>query len=182
MSNNLKTSSPPLYLIFVALLLSTKIHARDDLIRESCQRTPDPQTCESCLRSDPRCSTADSGGLALIMVDVVKSKFTDSLGYVNQLVKQQQTGSQQQPALLEALRQCASHYKVVLDDNVPVAHNAVDEGDPKFGEQAMTDSGIEVDACESGFSDKKLASPLTEKNKYLQGISSVAAVLFHLLE
>ncbi|KAG6667948.1 hypothetical protein CIPAW_01G135800 [Carya illinoinensis] len=49
-----------------------------------------------------------------------------------------------------------------------------DKGDPKFAEQAANDAGIEARSCESSFSGH---SPLTESNKSVQDVSSVAAAI-----
>ncbi|GAB4842551.1 hypothetical protein Ancab_012527 [Ancistrocladus abbreviatus] len=118
MLSNLKNSVPLFFFCTVALTaMGANVHARSDLIHVLCQATPNQHLCESSLRSDPRSSTTDAKGLILIMVDVVKSKCSDSL-------------------------------RVVFEANVGVAVNAVNLGDPKFGEQAMIDSANEAKACE----------------------------------
>ncbi|GAB2293356.1 hypothetical protein Dimus_027556 [Dionaea muscipula] len=173
-------------LILVCLLFTNTIHANQDhdLIHESCQRTPYPRTCESTLRLDPRSGNQGSVGLALIMIDVVKLRFADSLGTVNRLIlkKAWDVDDQLDETTVKALRRCASLYKVVLEADVPVAREAVEKGDPKFGVDSMVDSSIEADACERGLvAAGKLRSLLTEKNKKLQEISNVAAALIKLL-
>ncbi|GAB2225534.1 hypothetical protein Droror1_Dr00006331 [Drosera rotundifolia] len=65
------------------------VHAyqnKEDLISKSCRATPYPKLCESTLRAVPHSSTADTHGLALIMVDVVKTNFNDTITYVNNLI------------------------------------------------------------------------------------------------
>ncbi|GAB4842552.1 hypothetical protein Ancab_012528 [Ancistrocladus abbreviatus] len=177
MLSNLKNSVPLLFFCTVALTaIGANVHARSDLIHVLCQGTPNQHLCESSLRSDPRSSTTDAKGLILIAVDVVKSKFSDSLRFMNELAKQAR-----QPEIVRPLKECARLFRVVLEANVGVAVNAVNLGDPKFGEQAMIDSANEAKACERQFSGR-FRSPLTERTNYLDGISNVAAALIKTLE
>ncbi|GAB4842553.1 hypothetical protein Ancab_012529 [Ancistrocladus abbreviatus] len=176
MLSNLKNFLPLFFICVALTAISANVHAHDDLVHVLCQGTPNQHLCESSLRSDPRSSTADAEGLILIMVDVVRSKFADSLRYVNELTKEAR-----QPEIVRALKECAWYFRVVLEANVGVAVNAVNLGDPKFGEQAMIDSANEAMACERQFSGK-FRSPLTERTNYLEGISYVAAALVKILE
>ncbi|GMH22046.1 hypothetical protein Nepgr_023889 [Nepenthes gracilis] len=173
---DLKNSLTALFFISALLFISMDAEA-DDLIRTTCRRTPDRRICESSLRSDPRSATAATAeALIPIMIDVVRSEFTASLAHVNALIKQARD-----PGMARALRECAWLYKVVLEDNVVVAVKAVKLGDPKFGEEAMIDSGNEAEACERTFSGR-LRSPVTERTKYLHGVCNVAAALVKIME
>lgn len=43
-----------------------------NMIEQTCKETPDFNLCVSLLDSDPRGSSADTSGLALILVDKIK--------------------------------------------------------------------------------------------------------------
>ncbi|KAL8139799.1 hypothetical protein V2J09_005820 [Rumex salicifolius] len=174
-----------IFLLSLALL-STSYFASADLIESTCRNTPNSQICESSLRSDPRSPAADTEGLIRIMIDVVRSKFSDSLAYVNRMMKESPP-----PARARALRECVRRFKVVLNANVIVAESAVNLGDPKFGEGAMLDSAVEAHACErafvgSGGDDVDGAgrdkSTLIERTRFLHGLSNVAASMIRILE
>lgn len=49
--------------------------ALGDIVDGTCKRTPDYTLCVSLLRSDPRSSSADIAGLAIILVDQIKVFF-----------------------------------------------------------------------------------------------------------
>ncbi|XP_074288681.1 cell wall / vacuolar inhibitor of fructosidase 1-like [Silene latifolia] len=149
----------------------------NDLVRTTCKQTADPTICETALRADPRSSKADTQGLILIMIDTVKTRFTDSLRYVEGMAQRTHD-----PAMTKALKECIHLYQLVLNTNVALAVTAVNEGDPKFGEQAMTDSGNEAEACRSAFPEGKVPGPMTGRTSELHGVSNVAASMIKILE
>lgn len=120
---------------------------------------------------------ADTEGLTLIMIDVVKSRFADSLW-----VAQDLTRITHEQGTIRALKECIRVYQVVLDYNVVEAMNAVKRGNPKFGEQAMLDSGDEVEACKTGFPGGNVPAQLAGQTRTLHGVSDVAASLIKTLE
>ena len=170
-----------LLLLFLSTTTSTLLQAvttNSDLVTRTCSQTPDPNMCESMLRADPRTpGVSDPEELILIMIDAVKSRFTDSLRYAQDL-----TRKTRDPQVGRALQECIQFYRVVLDDNVVVATNAVKQGDPKFGEQAMLDSANEAEACRSGFPEGKVPAELPGRTRLLHGVSNVAASLIKTLE
>lgn len=111
------------------------------------------------------------------MIDVVKSRFLDSLRVAEDL-----TRKTRDPGTGRALKDCIRVYRVVLDYNVGVAKNAVKQGDPKFGEQAMVDSGNEAEACASGFPGRKVPAQLAGRTRTLHDVSNVAASLIKTME
>lgn len=187
MTTILKKNLLPFILLFVTLILciikpthlqARKITTTNDLVTSTCIHTPDPKTCETELRSDPRSSAAkDTETLTLIMIDAVKTRFSDSVRVAEDL-----TRKTHDPAMIRALKDCVRVYRVVLDYNVVTATNAVKQGDPKFGEQAMVDSGNEVEACRSGFPGGKVPDQLAGRSRVLRGVSDVAASLIKTME
>lgn len=170
----------PFLLLLLQLCTSTSTLLREasDLVSSTCSQTSDPSMCEDVLRADPRTSeVSDPEELILIMIDTVKSRFTDSLRYALDL-----TRKTRDPEVIRALKDCIRVYRVVLDANVVVATNAVRQGDPKFGEQAMLDSANEAEACRSAFPEEKVPAELPGRTRVLHRVSNVAASLIKTLE
>ncbi|KNA18310.1 hypothetical protein SOVF_072060 [Spinacia oleracea] len=175
----------PFLLLFINLTLSatpTFTHPyhkiTNDLVTITCKQTPDPTLCEAELRADPRSSkAADTESLILIMIDDVKTRFMDSLQYVQYLNRKTHD-----PDTIRALHECIWVYGVVLDTSIDLAVRAVKQGNPKFGEQAMVDAGNEAEACRRGFPEDKVPARITVQTPKLHGVSNVAASLIRTME
>jgi len=137
------------------------------LIEQTCRRTPFYDVCISSLKSKPRSSGADVTGLALTMVDVLKTKATETLNHIKALLH----GS---PKLKRSLRSCADSYKAIIEGDVPEAIEALKKGNPKFAEQGANDAADEATSCEGRFSGR---SPLTDMNKAVHDVAAVAAAI-----
>ncbi|KAG2726844.1 hypothetical protein I3760_01G131300 [Carya illinoinensis] len=144
------------------------------LIEQTCKHTPLYNLCVSILESDSRSSKADVTGLALILVDVLKAKATGTRNHIKTLLRGNLKGD-----VRRGLSSCADLYDNVLEVLIPEANEALQKGNPKFAEQAANDAGAEAGSCESSFSSGH--SPLTESNKFMQDVSSVAAAIVRLL-
>ncbi|KAK7400867.1 hypothetical protein VNO78_12175 [Psophocarpus tetragonolobus] len=142
------------------------------LIYQTCKNTPIPDLCLQLLKADPRSPSADITGLALIIVDVIKARANDALVKINQLLK---GGGDK-----KALDNCAANYKIgILEADIPMAVKALTLGDPKFAENAASDSAVEAIDCEKGFNGK---SPLTRVNNGIRDVANVArAIIRNLL-
>ena len=170
-----------LLILFNILTLSIPIYSRTtttDLITATCNQTPDPNLCQAVLGSDPRSSETETiEGLILIMVDVVKTGFSDSLQYVKELSKKARD-----PDIIPALQECIWVYKVVVETSVELAVKAVKQGVPKFGEKAMADAGMEAQLCMMGFPEGKVPGRIMGWTRMLQGVCNVAASMIKILE
>ncbi|XP_065859708.1 cell wall / vacuolar inhibitor of fructosidase 1-like [Euphorbia lathyris] len=154
--------------IFLILTQFSTVQSNPQTISQTCKQTPYYNLCLNHLTADPRSSTADVKGLALIMVDLLKGKTTRSAQFIKQI-----TGKR--PELQKLLKECARKYDVILTANIPVAIEALEKGDPKFAEGGMNDAAIEVNSCESSFRGTK--SPLSSYNKLLHDTSLVASAI-----
>ncbi|KDP27949.1 hypothetical protein JCGZ_19029 [Jatropha curcas] len=136
------------FLVISIVLLGTYfsiVQSDANLIEQTCKRTPNYNLCVTSLKSDSRSSTADTRGLALIMVDVLKNRATETLQVINQLLQ-----------------------------NIPVAIEALEKGDPKFAETAAMDAAYEASYCEDNFNG---SSPLTKHNTLVHDTGAVAAAI-----
>ncbi|XP_027339316.1 cell wall / vacuolar inhibitor of fructosidase 1-like [Abrus precatorius] len=173
---NMKHISLIFSIIVVATISMPITHCRvlkpDDvkLIEDTCKQTPNPNLCVQLLKADPRSSGADIEGLALILVDVIKGKANEALNKINQLLK----GKVEKNALIS----CAGKYKAILEADVPQATEALKTGNPKFAEDAASDSAVEATSCEKGFSGK---SPLTNENNGMNDVANVTRAVVRLL-
>ncbi|CAH2035973.1 unnamed protein product [Thlaspi arvense] len=141
------------------------------IIEKTCKETPDFNLCVSLLHSDPRGSSADTSGLALILVDKIKGLATKTLNEINNLYKKR-------PELKYALDECSKRYKTILKADVPEAIEAISKGVPKFGEDGVIDAGVEASVCEERFEGK---SPLTSLTNSMQKISNVTKAIVRML-
>ena len=174
------TNFKHLSLICIILVLATNsmplghcrvLHPNDArLIEDTCNKTPNPSLCLQLLKADPRSSSADVKGLALIMVDVIKAKANDALNKIQKLL---QGGGEK-----NALNSCANKYKAILDGDVPQATQGLQFGNPKFAEDAASDSAVEATSCEQSFNGK---SPLTSENNGMRDAADVTRAIVRLL-
>lgn len=150
---------------------------KNDLVESTCKQTPNYDLCISSLRSDPKSSTADVRGLALIMVNVIKAKATETLNHINDLLKGGPGGGKDK----QALSSCADGYSAILKADVPEATQALTLGNVKFAENGVSDAAVEANACERGFSSSGRTSPLTDVNKNMNEICNVARAIVRML-
>lgn len=158
-------------LIFYTLIVATIIHQNEanNLIEQTCKQTPHHDLCIQYLTSDPHSTDADVTGLALIMVNVIKTKANNALDKIHQLL-----GQNPEPAEKQALSLCGDRYKAILDADVAQAVSGLQKGDPKFTEDGANDAAVEASSCENGFSGK---SPLTNENNAMRDAAATTAAI-----
>ncbi|XAR49713.1 hypothetical protein NMG60_11032990 [Bertholletia excelsa] len=170
-------SSVFLTVCFLLPLLTPLIHCsvsdQNDLVTDTCRKTPKFQLCVSTAKQDPRSRSADIAGLGLIIVDAVKAKSTTIMGQIKKLIVSK-------PQLKGPLKMCAEYYGLgILQGDIPQAIEALTKGDPKFAETAMVDAGNEANYCEEGFG--RSPSPLTAMNKEVNDLAAVATAISRML-
>ncbi|XP_015867819.2 cell wall / vacuolar inhibitor of fructosidase 1 [Ziziphus jujuba] len=176
----MKKFTVSIFLVHAFFLLSLpisrcRIFPMDEkFIESTCKQTPNYDLCVSSLKSDPKSSTADVPGLALILVNKIKSQATKTLNHINSLLKRSPGAGKRR-----ALDSCYSKYDAILKGDVPEAIEALTKGDYKFAEDGANDAANEANSCERGFSSG--SSPLTAMNKYIHDVSAIAAALVRTL-
>ena len=79
----------------------------------------------------------------------------------------------------KALKGCLEVYENgVLKADIPSAMEALQKGNPKFGEQGMNDAAIVAESCERSFGG---ASPISSLNKNVSDLSRVSSAIVRLL-
>ncbi|KAI9081155.1 hypothetical protein K1719_036914 [Acacia pycnantha] len=125
-----------------------KIHPNGKaLIDTTCKNTHNYKLCVQSLTSVPASSGADVAGLGLIMVEATTEKAKAARNRINQLLHRGGVGAKQE----KALRSCGEMYKVVVENNVPEAIEALKKRDPKFDEDGARDVKDEATFCEDEF-------------------------------
>ena len=164
-----------MFLACLMCLSLTQTHVSiADLVDDTCKQTPNKDLCESTLRADPRSSTADVAGLAIIVVDTIKGKATDTVAQINTLL-----GSNPDPKTKNGLDSCLKKYSnAILNGDIPSALEGLQKNNPKFAEQGMNDAANEANSCEGSFAG---ASPISSFNKTVTDLSNVASAIIKLL-
>lgn len=167
---DMKILKPLLSLIFFTLVVN---HCNANLIEQTCKKTPKYALCIHYLQADPKSSSANVEGLALIMVDVINVKANTALNKINQLLK-----GNPQPDLKQKLSLCYDEYRAIVVADVPKAISALKLGDPKFAQDSADDAVVEASSCENSFSGK---SPLTDFNIATQDAAVILSAIVKLL-
>ncbi|KAL1212043.1 Cell wall / vacuolar inhibitor of fructosidase 1 [Cardamine amara subsp. amara] len=142
-----------------------------NIVDQTCKQTPDYNLCVSLLSSDPRSSSADTAGLALILVDKIKALGTETLGEINNAYKTK-------PMLKKPLDECKGKYTTIVSD-VKVAITALTQRDIKIGEESVVDVGLEAFTCETRF--LKGQSPLSSLTQRMRKICDVTSAIIRML-
>lgn len=146
-----------------------------DLVDQICKKTPFYDLCSKILHSDPLTPKTDPKGMALIMVNNILANATDTLSYIEELIKQ--TSDQK---LEQDLAFCAESYIPVVRYILPQAADAINQGRFGFASYCISDAEKEVDACNKKFSGLA-QSPLGDRNNIMQKLVDVAAAIVKLL-
>ncbi|CAI9293839.1 unnamed protein product [Lactuca saligna] len=143
-------------------------------IENTCKGTPSYNLCLSILLANPKSQNANLTGLALIIVDGVKNEGVKTLQQIDSLKKSL-------PELTAALMQCGDVYNTIIHVDVPLTINALNLGNPKFGEDGMADITIESQTCERSFKEHGQTSPLTNMNKDMKDVANVGRAIIRML-
>ena len=175
-------SSLALHILLLSSILSTPSQSSilwkdedGDLIDQICKKTPFYDLCSSILHSNPLTPKTDPKGMALIMVNNIQANATDTLNYIEELIKQ--TSDQQ---LEQELAFCAESYIPVVKYILPQAADAISQDKFGFASYCISDAEKEVDACNKKFSGTN-QSPLGDRNSIMQKLVDVAAAIVKLL-
>lgn len=183
-SNSTSILSVPLHTLLVSFLLFTLTHSSTlvkdggdggDLVDQICKKTPFYDLCSTILHSNPLTPKTDPKGMALIMVNNILANATDTLNYIEMLIKQ--TSDQQ---LEQQLAFCAESYIPVVKYILPQAADAINQGRFGFASYCIFDAEKELDACNKKFSGSA-KSPLGDRTSIVQQLVDVAEAIVKLL-
>ncbi|RDX94089.1 Cell wall / vacuolar inhibitor of fructosidase 1, partial [Mucuna pruriens] len=174
--SSVSVSSFLLHILLLFCIVFTPTDGDDgDLVDQICRKTPFYELCSSILRSNPLAPKSDPKGMALIMVNDILANATDTLSYIEELIKQ--TSDEQ---LEQQLAFCAESYIPVVKYILPQAADAISQGRFGFASYCILDAQKEVNACDKKFSGSTQA-PLGDRNNIMQKLVDVAAAIVKLL-
>ncbi|MED6145640.1 hypothetical protein PIB30_027207 [Stylosanthes scabra] len=184
MRNKASTTLTLVLLSFTLVLSTTLVSSQssspsssnggDDLIDQICKKTPFYDLCSTILHSNPLTPKSDPKGMALIMVKNIEDNATDTLNYIQDLLKK--TPDQQ---LEQQLAFCAESYIPVVKYILPQAYDALNQGKFGFASYCISDAEKELDACNKKFDGNQ--SPLGDRNGIMQKLVDVASAIVKLL-
>ncbi|CAI8610798.1 unnamed protein product [Vicia faba] len=160
--------------LFVLILCTTLVVTQSQVIKpnsaqtihNTCLETPYYEQCMKYLTADPKSSTADVYGLALIMVNVMKDKANIGLNKINQLIA---TSPSDQKV---ALNSCAEKYNAIIATDVPQATKGLQNKNPKLAEDSAVHASDAVVACWKGLPGN---SPLIAENLVMRDASTITS-------
>ncbi|XP_058730251.1 cell wall / vacuolar inhibitor of fructosidase 1-like [Vicia villosa] len=135
-------------------------------IHNTCLETPYYDQCMKYLTADPKSSTADVSGLALIMVDAIKSEADIGLNKINQLIGSSPADQK------AALKSCVDQYNAIITTDVPQAIQGLQNRNPKLAMDSAVAASHAVAICDKGFSGK---SPINTENLVVSHASTITS-------
>ncbi|CAK8531539.1 unnamed protein product [Lathyrus sativus] len=142
-----------------------------DLIDQICKKTPFYDLCTSILNSTPQTPKPDLKTVALVMVNNILSNATDTLNFIEALIKKTSDREMEQ-----ALAFCAESYIPVVKYTLPQAADAITQNRFGFAGYCVSDAVKEVNSCNKKFSGL-LLSPLGDRNGIVQKLVDVASAI-----
>lgn len=164
-----------LLLLLLSVIVPVIIQCDDNLINQICRRTPFRDLCIATLEPNTNSSSSDVKGLASIMANIVLGNASDTLNYIEGLIKQAPDPQQER-----ALANCAELYIPVVRYELPQAIDALSKGHFGFANYCIADAGKQADACEKGFSGSA-KSPLSDRNNLMKSLCGIAVAIINLL-
>ncbi|GMH29722.1 hypothetical protein Nepgr_031565 [Nepenthes gracilis] len=165
-----------LFLLFIILsiFLAARIEADKRLIHRTCKKAEAYYTlCVKTIEADPRSKTADAAGLAVVVVDKVKSQVTETIGIVKELM-----AITSDPVERQFLSGCVWRYNAVLNAILLGSIEAMKKGDYAFARDALKEAAFEVQTCEKSFAIVGSGqSPIAALNQVLNDLSVMTATI-----
>ncbi|KAL5541495.1 hypothetical protein UlMin_009205 [Ulmus minor] len=165
----------PITLSLIFLLHLTTTQSSNNLIEETCKKTPHYELCLSSLESNPESKNSDILGLAHIMINNVLANATDALDLIRNLLKQAPDPQEER-----SLAYCAELFIPVVKYSLPQAIEALIGGHFGFASYGVSDAAKETDACKKSFSGSN-QSPLIDRVNVLHELIDVAEAIISVL-
>nr|AFK46429.1 unknown [Medicago truncatula] len=163
-------SSFAIHIILLASIPFTSSQS-NDLIDQICKKTPFYDLCSSILNSNPLAPKTDFKGVALVMVNNILTNASDTLNYIESLIKKTTDREME-----KALAFCAESYIPVVKYTLPQAADAINQNRFGFASYCISDAVKEVNSCNKKFSGVGM-SPLGDRNGIVQKLVDVASAI-----
>ncbi|KAK7412866.1 hypothetical protein VNO78_04569 [Psophocarpus tetragonolobus] len=146
-----------------------------DFGEEICKNTPFYDLCSSILHANPQSQNSDPKGVALLMVNSILANASDTLSFIEGLIKQTSDRD-----LEQALAFCAESYIPIVKYTLPQAAQAISQARFGFAGYCISDALKQVISCDNKFS-RAIQTPLGGRNDFVQKLVSVASAIIKLL-
>ncbi|XP_004486535.1 cell wall / vacuolar inhibitor of fructosidase 1-like [Cicer arietinum] len=166
------------FAIHILLLISipftsSQTDENNNLIDQICKKTPFYDLCTSILNSNPLTPKTDLKSVALVMVNNILTNASDTLNYIEGLIKKTSDREMEQ-----ALAFCAESYIPVVKYTLPQAADAITQNRFGFASYCVSDAVKEVNSCNKKFlGSVTLLSPLGDRNGIVQKLVDVASAI-----
>jgi len=143
----------------------------DDLVDDICKKTPNSDLCSSILHSNPQAKTTDAKGIAAIMVNDILQNATNTLNFIQGLVKQAKDLELQRKYSI-----CAETYIPLVKYVLPQDVDSINQKKYGLAAYSMVYIGKEIDSCNKQFSGST-SSPLADRTSILHKLLDIAAAI-----
>lgn len=170
------------FAFYIIILLLASIHfplsqsQSSDLIDQICKKTPFYDLCISTLHSSPLSPKTDLKGLALLMVNQIVANASDTLSYIEGMIK-----NTKDPNLEQALAFCAELYIPVVKYILPQAADAISHNRFVFASYSVSEAMNELFSCDKKFLSGSAQSPLGDRTSIVQKLVEVGEAIIKLL-
>lgn len=142
----------------------------DDLVDDMCKKTPNLELCSSTIHSNPQAGKSDANGIAVIMVNDILQSVTNTLSFIQGLVKQTNTD----PELQRKYVVCTETYIPLEKTILPQAVDSINKKNYGLAIYSMGYIGKEIDSCNKQF---PTSSPLGEKTSFLHNLLDIGSAI-----
>ncbi|KAL2341639.1 hypothetical protein Fmac_009579 [Flemingia macrophylla] len=146
-----------------------------NLANQICKKTPFYDLCSSILHSNPLSLKPDLKGVALLMMNNILANASDTLSYIEGLIKNTSNRD-----LEQALAFCAESYIPLVKYILPQAVDAISQGRFGFASYCIFYALKEINSCDKKFSGASQA-PLRDRKNIVQKLVNVASAIIKLL-
>ncbi|KAL4397952.1 cell wall / vacuolar inhibitor of fructosidase 1-like [Arachis hypogaea] len=166
-------ASTTLTLVLLSLTLLSTTYS-DDLIDQTCKKTPYYELCSNIIHSNPA-TPSDPKGMVVIIINYAVANATDTLKYIGDLIKKVSDHE-----LQNKLAFCADQSYIPLVKHVlREAVDSINRGDFDLANYYISYAEKDIDACNKKFTGNQ--SPLSSRNGIMLQLLDISAAILKIL-
>ncbi|KAL1334962.1 hypothetical protein HN51_063900 [Arachis hypogaea] len=161
--------STPLKLVLLSLTLLSTTYS-DDLIDQTCKKTPYYELCSNVIHSNPA-TPSDPKGMVVIMINYALANATDTLKYIGDLINKVSDHELQNKLAFCAGQSYMPVVKYVLHEAV----DSINQGDFDLASHYISNAEKNIVACNKKFTGNQ--SPLSSRNGIMLQLLDISAAI-----
>ncbi|KAL1334963.1 hypothetical protein HN51_063902 [Arachis hypogaea] len=165
-------ASTTLTLVLLTLTLLSTTYS-DDLIDQTCKKTPYYELCSNIIHSNPA-TPSDPKGMVVIMINYTIVNATNTLNYIEDLIKKVTDHE-----LEHKLTFCAESYIPAIKYVLPQAVGSINRGNFGFANYSISYAEKDIVACNKKFTGNQ--SPLSSRNGIMLQLLDISAAILKIL-